>query len=191
MSDTEEFHEENEENEENEQYDEDEDEVYEQQFVTGLESGSKGQYVRPISGNRPTGILSSKNFNPQDNKWWSIFKVYKNIYTTNEVPEDKRGILSEYAAKLNLDHKNVFMLATAILIAYNMITLHEKLTKKTYIKHIERLSEYIGKDIKNTKSDKIPNIFERYFISIFNHLNFVIENIPDFKDLIPENVPSE
>jgi len=162
-------------------------EVYVQQFVTAPDSRGGGQYIRPISGNRPTGILGSRNFNPQDNKRWQIFKIYKTNFSS--VGQDKRNILSEYASTLNLDHKNPTIMALSLLIAYDMYVLQEKLTMETFGKHINQNISIINKDITATKADKIPEIFNKYCISIFNYLNFIIDNNSTFKTLTPPIKP--
>lgn len=186
----------------NDQDDEDEEEyeeenepdIYTQEFVTAPD---RKQFFRPFSGSHPTSILGPKNFNPQDNKRWLIHKMYVNLFNYNK---ETANLLSEFAQNLNLEHKNTFALALAISICYDLLlmrnevnqpfTINPELIKQLFLNYDYVFNKEINSNksatVKiNGKSTFIENIKEKYYISVFNYINYVINNTDNFKFLKP------
>lgn len=167
--------------EETEEEEIEDEELYIQKYVSTNDKNLTGNYIRPISGNKPTGFIGSRRFNLQDNKRWQIHKIYKTQF--NNIPEQKRNTLVDYANSLNLDHKNLFFIALALVIAYDIRGNEQKLSNQTFDTHVDHYRDIIKKDISSSKSINHHLIYERYKISIYSYLIFIIDNIKIFENI--------
>jgi len=106
------------------------------------------------------------------------------IYNQLQVNQNMRASLITYVSGLDVDHRNLYFIAAAISIAYNMHINNLKLTKDIFVMFSNPYSDSLLSVFGVSKSDVNVNLKNKIKAELLNYVIYVCKNISDFHGII-------
>ena len=119
------------------------------------------------------GYHNPSYYSKQDTLIYKLGITYEKIFKLEKQMID---VLKDYAKNLDLEHKNLIILALSLYIIYNIYYEKETFVPIVFNSYFDK---YFG--IYHQIDDDILKI--KYKVDTFNYCNYIINNIKEFKKL--------
>jgi len=115
-----------------------------------------------------------KAYSRQDSMTWTLQKLFQ-----TELPNIQRVARDEIISvmlNLDLDHKNLLLVALATLIIYSLRNAKMELTPEVFNQYFTSLAPLLVKDVQGKTSEEVNMIYIRYKVTLYRYLVFVQSN---------------
>lgn len=128
------------------------------------------------------GDSGNREFNFNDQLAWKIGELYKAKFP--DMVDNTVRVLVRYAAILDLEHRNLAMVAVALYIVIKAYTKKPEgpLDQKTFHAYYEQFKGILREELTKTKA--VEGSETSYEVILYNYVEYVVRGIPQFARIL-------